>query len=214
MRVTIDILMADKKDPVFSRSVVEFTAAANEFCKYAEHASEIKGNELLRIFQRILPYLYIKASLLPALDPVFEDGNENFVTESDWFRIHDTLRDKFGSADDFPEISDEPVSSSDTVVLSSISENIADIYQDLKDYLLLYQTGTREVMNDAVWECRQSFEDYWGRKLVNSLTAIHRFIYSGEEIEKIDDGENNEGDRDTSSWFMTRRQKEWGNNGK
>ena len=112
--------MADKKDPVFSRSVVEFTAAANEFCKYAEHASEIKGNELLRIFQRILPYLYIKASLLPALDPVFEDGNENFVTESDWFRIHDTLRDKFGSADDFPEISDEPVSSSDTVVLSSI----------------------------------------------------------------------------------------------
>jgi len=206
--------MADKKDPVFSRSVVEFTAAANEFCKYAEHASEINGNELLRIFQRILPFLYIKASLLPALDPVFEDGNENFVTESDWFRIHDTLRDKFGSADDFPEISDETLIASDAVYLSSLSENIADIYQDLKDYLLLYQTGTREVMNDAVWECRQSFEDYWGSKLVNSLRAIHRFIYSGEEIEKIDAGDGSDGNRDTSSWFMTRRQKEWGKNGK
>ncbi|MDX9726790.1 MAG: DUF5063 domain-containing protein [Bacteroidales bacterium] len=213
MRLTRDTLMPDKKDPVFSRSVVEFTAAANEFCKYAEHASEINGNELLRIFQRILPFLYIKASLLPSLDPFFEDGNENFVTESDWFRIHDTLREKFGSADDFPEISDEPLSTSDVVVLSSLSENIADIYQDLKDYLLLYQTGTREVMNDAVWECRQSFEDYWGNRLVNSLKAIHRFIYCGEEIEKIDTGGIEGSDRDTSSWFMTRRQKEWGGNG-
>ena len=49
------ITMDTSQDPVYSRNVVEFVAVANEFCKYAEHASEIKGDEMLRIMQRILP---------------------------------------------------------------------------------------------------------------------------------------------------------------
>lgn len=206
--------MSEKNDSVFSRNVVEFTAAANEFCKYAEHAADIKGDELLGIFQRILPYLYLKASLLPSLEPFFGDTNEKFVTEADWFRIHDVLRNKFGTADDFLEVFDEKAEESDRPVVSSLSENMADIYQDLKDFLLLYQTGTKEVMNDAVWECRQNFENYWGQRLTNSLRAIHKFIYSGKEIGEVKDEDESNDSRDTSDWFITRRQKDYRKNGK
>ena len=86
--------MDTNSDPVYSRNVVEFVAVANEFCKYAEHASELKGDELLKILQRILPLMYLKASLLPQLDPFFEDGNEKFVTEADWNIINETLQRK------------------------------------------------------------------------------------------------------------------------
>jgi hypothetical protein len=200
--------MSKKSGPVYSRSVVELTAVANEFCKYMEHAGEMKGDEILKILQRILPFLYIKASFLPALEPYFEDGNEKFVTESDWFSIHDVLRSKFGTADDYLEVFDEKMKESEGPVISSLSENMADIYQDLKDFLLLYQTGTQEVMNDAVWECRQNFENYWGQKLANALRAIHKFIYSGEEIGKIEQDNASESERDTTDWFVTRRQKD------
>ena len=206
--------MNSDSEPVYSRSVVEFTAAANEFCKYAEHAAELKGDELLKIFQRLLPYLYLKASLLPALEPYFEDGNEKFVTEADWFRIHDTLREKFGTADDYPEVFDEKFNYSEGPVASSLSENLSDIYQDIKDFLLLYQTGTQEVMNDAVWECRQNFENFWGQKLVNALRAIHKFIYSGESIGELEEDDESVKERDTSDWFMTRRQKDLRGDGK
>jgi len=200
--------------PVYSRKVVEFVAVANEFCKYAERASELKGDELLKILQRILPLLYINASLLPQLDTFFEDGNEKFVTESDWVRVHEVLSEKFGSADDYLEVFDEKNNESDGPVLTSISENMADIYQDLKDFLLLYQTGTLEVMNDAVWECRMSFENFWGQKLVNSLRAIHKFLYSGEEIEKVEnDVDEKDERRNISDWFISRRQKDFRGNG-
>jgi len=205
--------METNSEPVYSRNVIEFVAVANEFCKYAEHASELKGDELLKILQRILPFMYLKASLLPDLNPFFEDGNEKFVTESDWTRMQETLREKFGTADDYPEVFDEKISESENHVVSSLSENMADIYQDIKDFLLLYQTGTPEVMNDAVWECRLNFESFWGQKLVNSMRAIHKFIYSGEEIEKVendDDGDNER--RNTSDWFIARRQKEFRGN--
>jgi len=206
--------MSKVKDPVFSRSVVEFTAAAIEFCKYLEHGADIKGDELLKILQRILPYLYLKASLLPSLEPFFDDGNEKFVTESEWFRIHDILREQFGTADDFLEVFDEKMTESEKPVISSLSENLTDIYQDLKNFLLLYQTGTVEVMNDAVWECRQNFENYWGQKLANSLRAIHKFIYSGEEIGKIENDEKTDEERDTTGWFISRRQKDLRADGK
>jgi hypothetical protein len=197
-------------DIIYSRQVVEFVAVANEYCKYAEHASEIKGDEMLRILQRILPLLYLKASLIPSVEPFFEDGNEKFVTESDWFRIHDMFKERFERANDFLEVFDERINDTDGPLMSSLAENMADMYQDLKNFLLLYQTGTSEVMNDAVWECRLNFENFWGQKLVNSMRAIHKFIYSGEEIH-MEEGEKGESksEPDTSDWFISRRQKEF-----
>ena len=206
--------MDTNSDPVYSRNVVEFVAVANEFCKYTEHASELKGDELLKILQRILPLLYLKASLLPQLNPFFEDGNEKFVTESDWTEIQDTLLEKFGTANDYLEVFDERMTDSEGPVISTISENMADIYQDIKDFLLLYQTGTVEVMNDAVWECRMNFENFWGQKLVNSMRAIHRFIYSGDEPKPVDNIENEkDAERNTSEWFISRRQNEFRGDG-
>jgi len=206
--------MEENADPAYSRNVIEFVAVANEFCKYAERAAQLKGDELLRILQRILPLMYIKASLLPELNPYFEDGNEKFVTESDWIVVHETLKTKFGTADDYLEVFDDKSNEADGAILSSISENMADIYQDIKDFLLLYQTGTAEVMNDALWECRMNFENFWGQKLVNSMRAIHKFIYSGEEIGRVEeDLKENDENRNTSDWFITRRQKDIRGNG-
>jgi hypothetical protein len=206
--------MSKNTDPVYSRNVVEFVAVANEFCKYAEHASEIKGDELLRILQRLLPLMYLKASLLPALEPFFEDGNEKFVMESDWNSIKDTFRQQFGTADDYPEVFNEKYEETEALSLSSISEDMADTYQDMKNFLLLYQTGTKEVMNDAIWECRLNFENFWGQRLVNAMRAIHKFIYSGEEIGKIvDSDENDDEKRNTKDWFISKRQSEFRGDG-
>jgi hypothetical protein len=202
--------MDKNPDIVYSRHVVEFVAVANEYCKYSEHASELKGEELLRILQRLLPLLYLKASFLPDLKPNFEDGNEKFVAETDWNLIHDAFRKKFASANDYLEVFDERMSESEGPVVASLAENMADIYQDLKDFILLYQTGTIEVMNDALWECRLNFERLWGQKLVNALRAIHKFICSGEAINEDEDlPESDEDKRDKSDWFISKRQEEF-----
>ena len=199
-----------QEETVYSRNVIEFTAVAHEFCKHAEQAEKIKGDDLLRIFQRLLPLMYLKASLLPALEPFFEDGNEKFVNEADWVRINEKLSGKFGTADDYIDIGDENSTEAGSPVVVTISENLADIYQDVKDFLLLYETGTEEVMNDAVWECRMNFENIWGQKLVNALKAIHRFVYSGEEIGKVENGKVKEDEeRDTSEWIISKRQRDF-----
>lgn len=206
----------DKKrsDNFYTGTVVEFVASANEYCKYIDRAGEIAGENLLKILLRLLPFVYIKASLLPDLEPYFEEGNEKFVKEEDWNCIHDTLKTSFGTSDSFLEVFDERMQESETPVVASLAENLADIYQDLKDFLILYQTGTNELMNDAIWECKMNFEGYWGQKLVNSLRAIHKLIYSGEEIGKAPEEETErEKKLRQEKWHISRRQREYRNNG-
>jgi hypothetical protein len=54
-----------------------------------------------------------------------------------------------------------------------------------------------------------NFENFWGQKLVNSMRAIHKFIYSGEEIGKVEnETDENDENRNTSDWFISRRQKD------
>ena len=205
--------MKENQKPIYSRNVVEFVAVANEFCKYVERANELTGDDLLKILQRILPLMYIKASLLPALQPYFEEDNEKFVTEDQWERIKSLLSGKFGTADDYLEIFDIKAADAEGAIVASISENMADIYQDIKDFLLLYQIGNQEVMNDAVWECKLNFENYWGQKLVNSLRAIHNYIYSGEDISAVEKEIISDEERDTSNWFMAKRQNDFQKHG-
>ena len=194
---------------VYSKEVIEFTAVANELCAFAETAAQYEGLKILQYYQRLLPLLYSKTLALPAFESVLDDEQEKFVTESDWQNVHDSLIVKLGEANDYMEVFDEQIEFSETALTSSMAENIADIYQDLKDYLLAYSIGTIEIMNEALWSCMESFKIYWGQKLVNLLRAIHNALSQPEKIGQQSDETNMDPDDiDTSDWLISRRQSE------
>ncbi len=184
--------MEKEEKVIYSRQVVEFAASANEYCKYLESTQDINGIEILKVMQRLLPFIYLRASLLPLLEPMLEETNEKTVTEFDWTRMHDNLLSKMGNNDPFPVIvsAGDP---SDGLYTGSIAENLTDIYQDLKDFIVSYKSGKEEVMNDAVWEVLMNFEEFWGKKLLNVLSAIHSVLYSeaGDADENVP-GEDDE----------------------
>lgn len=186
-------MMEKEEKVIYSRQVVEFAASANEYCKYLEGTKDINGIEILKVMQRLLSFIYLRASLLPLLDPLLEEPNEKTVTEFDWTRMHDNLLAKMGNNDPFPVIVSvgDP---SDGLYTGSISEYLTDIYQDLKDFVASYKSGNEKVMNDAVWEVLMNFEEFWGRKLLNVLLAIHTVLYS--EAEEKDENDK-PGDDDT-----------------
>ncbi|MCL4481256.1 MAG: DUF5063 domain-containing protein [Bacteroidetes bacterium] len=169
-------------DVVFSRNVIEFATVANEFCTFTESVSDLTRKDFLGKLQKLLPLLYLKASLLPELDEE-EDSPEKFVSESDYNFILRKLSSKLGEFDSYPEIFEPGTPLGEANVEANISENVADIYQDLKDFILSYRIGTVDVMRVALWECKNNFEQYWGQKLVNGLRAVHMLVYGNANIE-------------------------------
>ncbi|WP_300726621.1 DUF5063 domain-containing protein [uncultured Bacteroides sp.] len=182
---------------IFDKNTVEFVTVAAEFCGFLERTTEVKRSDFIDKALKLLPLLYLKASLLPKGGRVDEfDEPETFVTEGDYERIRGSVAALMGELDDYLDVFLDDMAFSDTPIRQTISENLADIYQVLKDFICVYQLGLDKTMNDALVICEERFAEYWGQCLVNAMRALHDVRYSRRED---DDKEVGEDDLYTSS---------------
>ncbi len=195
----------------YSEDIIEYVRAANDFCDLLANAGNLKRSELLGSLRELLSRLYLYALKLPELEAVYEEGNQKFVTEEEYMVMKDSLSSKLEYLDDYPETGDNDLDGSGMPVVAYLSEDLSDIYQDLKNFIMLYRLGSDQLMNDALWETKFSFETYWGTRLVNALRYIHRRLVSDEPVndEESTRGEDKrQSGPDTSEWFISRRQDE------
>lgn len=178
------MIMADQlKEIVYSRDSIEFVTVAVQYCAFLENFEETTESELTDKLTKILPLLYLKTSLVPETDSVNEDEPEISVTEDDYNYISSKLYNVFLNNDTYLEVFLQDMKYSETPISANISEDLADIYQDLKNFIIIFERGITENMNDALYVCTENFKTYWGQKLVNVLRALHSLKYATDHIE-------------------------------
>ncbi|MEN6457147.1 MAG: DUF5063 domain-containing protein, partial [Prolixibacteraceae bacterium] len=69
---------------VYSKNVIEFVKVANEYCKFIESAGSEDVRAVLGKAQKLLPLIYLKASVLPEFESSEEQMLEKYVTEVDY----------------------------------------------------------------------------------------------------------------------------------
>lgn len=158
---------------VYSTSVIEFVTVTAETCLFLEHCSEFSSTDFVQKTVKLLPLLYLKASLLEVPNAVFDDIPERFVTEEDYLFIKEQIEQLLGPNDSFLETFHPDMAISDTPIAAFISENLADVYQELKDFAANFQLADIDTMNDALVACLEAFGNHWGQKLLNALRALH-----------------------------------------
>lgn len=163
---------------VYSKNVIEFITVAAETCLFLEHTSEFERNDFVLKSIKLLPLLYLKASLVDIPTSVFEEGAERFVTEEDYLFVRGQIEAMLGNDDGYLEVFHPDMALSDTPIAAFISENLADVYQELKDFAANYQLGEVDIMNDALVVCLETFAEHWGQKLLNALRALHSIRYN------------------------------------
>jgi hypothetical protein len=168
---------------VYSKNVVEFVTVANGFCGLIENVGRMPVEQSLKNLQRLLPLLYLKASMLPENEKVLDEELEKYVSELDYNMLQQRWLQVLGEHDSFYEVFDPGIQFGGETVTASISENLLDIYQDMKDFLTSYSFGEEAIMNDSLNECVLHFEEFWGQRLVNVLRAIHKIITDRVEFE-------------------------------
>lgn len=177
--------MGKETQLVFDRNTVEFVTVAVEFCAFLERSEQMKRASFVDTLLKILPLLYLKASMLPKVENATE-GLEHFVTEEDYEVIRMTMASIMADRDDYLEVFMADMMYSETPIKASISEDLADIYQDIKDFVSVYRIGLDETMYAALAVCEENFALYWGQKLVNTLRALHDVKYNVKEDEMAD----------------------------
>ena len=167
------------KQTVFDKNTVEFVTVAAEYCSFLEQVVDEEPSRVTDVLSKLLPLIYLKGAMLSEAEP---EGLylEEAVTEPDYDAIRGLLQEKFGENDDYLEVFVEDMKYSDTPVRRCISEDLADIYQALKNFVHSYQSGLSEVMEEATAVCAEGFRTYWGQTLTNTLRAIHNVRYNAD----------------------------------
>ncbi len=173
----------ESKEIVQSRNVLEFITVTNELCIFLEENDKYDIAFIYTYLQKVLPLLYLKGTLMPDVFVDDDGANERFVTLEQWEKIYLSLLGKTGTDDSFYFIGADD--NQDTKQQKgSIAENLADIYQDLKDFVLLYQKNKLTAQENAVHSCKVLFEINWGIKALLTNTAIHNILYGKKKSEK------------------------------
>ena len=60
--------MEQEKNPIYGHDVLEFVTVALEFCTFVEKANELELFDFSDKATKLLPLLYLKATLLPDLE--------------------------------------------------------------------------------------------------------------------------------------------------
>ena len=171
---------------VYDKNTLEFVTVVLEFCALIETAAKHTLFTFADKAVKILSLLYLKATLLPIVGESEEDYElEEFITEQTYDVIRNRLSNLLGECDTYLETFHPDMKYSDTPVVATISENLADVYQDLGNFAALFRQENEQVMEQALFACEETFRLYWGQNLLNALKALHAVRYD-EDLSTVE----------------------------
>lgn len=172
----------NEKSPAYGRDVMEFVTVAVEYCAFLEQADGKARMEFVDTMMKLLPLLYLKAALLPKYEILSDYAPEDFVTEDNYNIVRANISIIMGEKDDFLEVFMEDMKYSDSPILSTVSENLADIYQDIKNFAMSYKFSSEdEQAMNALATVKEEFQYGWGQKVVNVMRPLHEVRYTEED---------------------------------
>ena len=166
---------------IYHKNTVEFVTIAAQYCIFMEQSSGRPRREFVEILLKLLPLLYVKAVLLPECEALGLFPIEELVKESDYKFIRDVSFQIMGEQDDYLDVFVEDMKYSEEPIKRNISEDLADIYQDVRNFVGVYKVGLEDTMYDAIAKVKENFKLYWGQTLVNTLRALHD-VYFNQQI--------------------------------
>lgn len=185
---------SNDKHIIYAPVSLDFVTVGVEFCAFLEKTEVTSRTEWVKTMLRILPLLYVKATLLPSVEVLSDEVVETFVSEQDYMLIQNHVASILGEEDVYLDVFVEDMKYSDRPVSSFVSEDIADIYQDIRNFVSVYQHGLEEPMVYALNDIKTNFRLYWGQKVVNVLRPLHALVYKPLDDIDLDHTIGEEGD--------------------
>ncbi|MDE6159483.1 MAG: DUF5063 domain-containing protein [Bacteroidaceae bacterium] len=159
---------------IYSHETLEFTTVAVSFCQTVEQASAQDVAAFVDRMLKLVPLLYLKAQLLPRADADTDELPGGQVTQADYDYVLTGIHMLLGEYNEYMEVADATDLCTEETRWCSLAEQLADVYQPVRNFLAVYQDATEEQMAAALVQLCEDFRDYWGQQLLDALRQLHR----------------------------------------
>lgn len=157
-------------------------ATSADYCATLACCREMERKELVDVLLGLLPKIYYEFHDIDAGEGAALDewgvGLTEHLDEEQYESIRMQLAVAFGEDDTYLETFEKDMKYSDTPIATTISENLADIYQPLYDFVAEVRESGGDHLEDAFRVCKDGFREYWSQTLCNVLRALNALCYS------------------------------------
>ena len=155
---------------------------ANEYCHVLENAQENEYIEFVDKMLKLLPRIYM--SVTDVEEKEDEESMvyiDSYLQETEYNSVREALYQVLGDKDDYLEVFEEDMKYSDTPVAASIAEGLADLFQELYNFISTIREATDQTVAGALAAVKDDFRGFWSATLCNVLRALNHLKMSDRE---------------------------------
>lgn len=157
---------------------IAFVALAVEYCNRLDNAFNETRTAFISSMLKLLPRLYISATDIQ-LDIAYSDYEIDPALDEDTYNaVRDNLQQMLEPDDVYLEVFVADMKYSDTPIAVTISENLADIYQEMFNIVASVKDKPTFEQRELIGICKNNFKEYWGQTLCNVLRALHNVNFA------------------------------------
>lgn len=155
--------------------------AAAEYCILIEESVQrrYETNTFIDLLHVSLTHLYSCAILLPAVNPVLgDDKEEEIIYYHATAEMRNALQVMLGNYTDYSQAFDPIIlDSADNFSEGWLTDDILDVYSDLKRVLKRIERDTDTAVQDALSQLKWGLGSHWGNHVINALRFLHYIRY-------------------------------------
>ncbi|HJQ23364.1 MAG TPA: DUF5063 domain-containing protein [Blastocatellia bacterium] len=163
-----------------------FVKVVRDYLTLVDGLPGLTAIEFLSQCAILVPQIYALSQQLPDIELTDDEVSEESEDEPEppMGKIHTLL----GKYDLYAEVFD-PVFD-EAALKTTISDDLSDIYTDLKRHLSKYDSGDEHKQRIAIWEWKFHMKIHWGHHAVGVLRPIHSLVHDHLDPEFHDEESN------------------------
>lgn len=175
------MIAPDLNEFISKPSTQAFLGAAKRFVDVIE-SKDLGLEQFMRDLHVALVDLYATGYHLDEVPLKYSNENTDFdrkalFKDMNARRIQDLGEEAFYWHVYDPTYSKEPDPSQ-----GFLTDDVYDIYHDLKIELATMDIGTSEAVEHALWTLKWSHQHHWGEHCINALQYLHNYCYDGKQV--------------------------------
>lgn len=157
-------------------AVDTFIKEARRFCTLMELPSSPQSGNFAPECLRSVLRLYERATTLPLTELPAAVPIPDRLNSNTWEATRSRVGQKL-TRDYYWMIFEPLVTEPPEATLGSLSDDLADIWRELKVGLIAWDTHTERGGRQAIWHWRLSFETHWSRHAAHAIVALNALCF-------------------------------------
>lgn len=160
--------------------LINLVALCADYCTAVENCRDIERDDLINALVGYIPRIYFEFHDIDAGESASLDewgtGLSEHLDEEQYEEVRMSLAVVFGEDDTYLETFEKDMKYSDTPIATTVSENLADIYQPLYDFVVEVKESEGDNLEEAYRVCKEGFREYWSQILCNVLRVLNYLV--------------------------------------